>query len=278
MAKLTKQERAVHGKACELLQKPVLSHEDKLFVLQHWHEGATHMNGSAGAHFTPWGLARDFGVDVGGGDRRVLDVCAGIGGLGFWLNDDFQELVCIEVNPAYVEVGKKILPHATWICADVFDIDLSSLGHFDLVISNPPFGRSAQRSARAPRYAGASFEYHLIDLVCDVANRGAFIIPQSSAGFQLSNAMGYTLTPNAELSRFEKETSITLEAGMGIDTGMYLNDWHDVKPLCEVVHCDFSELHDSHAGAGRLAQQAADTAARALAHASAAAQTQCSLF
>jgi len=69
------------------------------------------MNGACGAHFTPAGLARDFAIDAGGG-RRVIDLCAGIGGLGFWLDLDGRagELVCVEVNPAYVEVGRKILP------------------------------------------------------------------------------------------------------------------------------------------------------------------------
>lgn len=31
------------------------------------------------------------------------------------------ELVCVELNPRYVEVGHKVLPEAEWICGDIFD-------------------------------------------------------------------------------------------------------------------------------------------------------------
>lgn len=116
MAKLTKAQRKAHAEACKILQD-ALSIDEKIFVLENWHEGAEHMNGAIGAHFTPSGLARDFAIDAGGG-RRVIDLCAGIGGLGFWLDLDGRagEMVCVEVNPAYVEVGRKILPQAQWIC------------------------------------------------------------------------------------------------------------------------------------------------------------------
>ena len=157
------------------------------------------MNGAIGAHFTPSGLARDFAIDAGGG-RRVIDLCAGIGGLGFWLDLDGRagEMVCVEVNPAYVEVGRKILPQAQWICGDVFA--LPDLGWFDLAISNPPFGRSAARSARqGARYTGASFEYHVMDMAADMAGRGAFMPPRS-APFRLSGAPHYTVTRSDAIS------------------------------------------------------------------------------
>src|SRR5262249_47611369 len=67
------------------------------------------------------------------------------------------EIVCIEQNPDYVTVGKKVLPEATWICANVLDLP-ASLGRFDCAIANPPFGRIKSTGA-APRYTGAEFEY-----------------------------------------------------------------------------------------------------------------------
>ena len=78
MAKLTKAQRKAHAEACKILQKDALSIDEKIFVLENWHEGAEHMNGAIGAHFTPSGLARDFAIDAGGG-RRVIELCAGIG-------------------------------------------------------------------------------------------------------------------------------------------------------------------------------------------------------
>ncbi|WP_461326571.1 class I SAM-dependent methyltransferase [Bradyrhizobium barranii] len=108
-------------------------------MLDNWHEGANHISTSAGAFFTPTGLARDFAIDACGG--RTIDLCAGIGMLAFHVfwrahyarerDEPPKEIVCIECNPAYVEVGRKVLPEARWICADVLDFDWASLGRFN---------------------------------------------------------------------------------------------------------------------------------------------------
>jgi hypothetical protein len=81
MASLTKQEAAQHAKACELLEKDVLTFDDKLFVVDWWQESANHVNSAAGAFFTPHGLARDLATEVGG--RKIVDLCGGIGKLAF---------------------------------------------------------------------------------------------------------------------------------------------------------------------------------------------------
>ncbi|MBR0884457.1 MULTISPECIES: hypothetical protein [Bradyrhizobium] len=122
-----------------MLRKDVLSYDERVFVLDNWHEGANHISTSAGAFFTPTGLARDFAIDACGG--RTIDLCAGIGMLAFHVfwrahyarerDEPPKEIVCIECNPAYVEVGRKVLPEARWICADVLDFDLASLGRFN---------------------------------------------------------------------------------------------------------------------------------------------------
>lgn len=46
MAKLTKAQRKAHAEACKILQKDALSIDEKIFVLENWHEGAEHMNGA----------------------------------------------------------------------------------------------------------------------------------------------------------------------------------------------------------------------------------------
>jgi 2-polyprenyl-3-methyl-5-hydroxy-6-metoxy-1,4-benzoquinol methylase len=43
-------------------------------------------------------------------------------------------MVCIEKNPDYVAVGRKVVPEATWICADVFDLP-ADLGRYDRVVA-----------------------------------------------------------------------------------------------------------------------------------------------
>ena len=110
MAKLTKQQRKAHGEAEAILTKDRITDDERDFVFQHWHEGATHENGAAGAFFTPFGLACDFALD--GAGRRVIDLCAGIGVLSYIIHhrskwgERLAEITCVEINPRYVAVGR----------------------------------------------------------------------------------------------------------------------------------------------------------------------------
>jgi hypothetical protein len=67
MSKLTKQQSKLHARACVLLEKDKLSYDEKIFVLENWHEGARHDQMTAGAFFTPLAYAQTFGgrVDTG---------------------------------------------------------------------------------------------------------------------------------------------------------------------------------------------------------------------
>nr|WP_244978361.1 methyltransferase [Bradyrhizobium pachyrhizi] len=249
MAKLTKVEAKAHAEAVELLKKDVLTYDERVFVLDNWHEGANHINGSAGAFFTPIGLAGDFAIDACGG--RTIDLCAGIGALAFHVfwrghyarskGEPEREIVCIERNPAYVEVGRKVLPEAQWICADVFEFDLKGLGHFGCAIANPPFG-ATPRAGNGPRYTGRSFEFHLIDIASDIADYGAFIIPQMSAPFQYSGVPCYCERKSADYLRFAEQTGIHLEAGCGVDCSYYRDAWKGVAPSVEIVCANFEEM------------------------------------
>lgn len=249
MAKLTKAEAKAHAQAVELLKKDVLTYDERVFVLDNWNEGANHVNGAAGAFFAPTGLARDFAIDAYGG--RTIDLCAGIGALAFHVywrahyarghDEPQKEIVCIEHNPAYVEVGRKVLPEAKWICADVFNLDFASLGHFGSAIANPPFG-ATPRSGAGPRYTGRSFEYHLIDIASDIADYGAFIIPQTSAPFQYSGVQCYRERKNADYLRFTEQTGIHLEAGCGVDCAFYRDEWKGVAPNVEIVCANFEDM------------------------------------
>lgn len=139
MAKLSKAEAKTHMEACAILAKSgPLTIEEKWRVLECWREDAEHVNCLAGAFFTPAGLARDLSIFVPG--RRILDLCAGIGTLSFMVEQrcyteyESADITCVEMNPAYIEVGKRILPDARWIVGDVFNLP-QDLGHFDCVVS-----------------------------------------------------------------------------------------------------------------------------------------------
>ncbi|MGN8119602.1 hypothetical protein [Labrys sp. 22185] len=74
---------AADAEAEALLRKDVLSEDEKDFVLENWQLGAENNVAAAGAFFTPMDLAADFALEPGQG--RVIDLCAGIGGLAYWV-------------------------------------------------------------------------------------------------------------------------------------------------------------------------------------------------
>lgn len=252
MARLTKAEAKLHKEAIDRLSKPSLTEEDKEFIRDHWQESAEHVNSAAGAFFTPYSQALDFALELPlNGSVRILDLCAGIGNLSAaaWERSTYarrdglttMEIVCVELNPSYVAVGKKLLPEARWVTGSIFELP-ADLGHFDVVISNPPFGKVERGGGSAPRYAGAEFEFHVIDIAADYGEYGAFILPSQSAPFKYSgNPRGYEWAPQPKYDRFVKQTGLKLDAGLGVDTTVYIHDWHAVKVQTEHCIADFDE-------------------------------------
>lgn len=246
MAKLTKPQANAHQQACDILQKDVLTEDDKFFVLENWQESATHINSAAGAFFTPFELAMDLAIEAHEG--RVIDLCAGIGVLSFAMRqrNPFDssplDITCIEINPDYVAVGRKILPEANWIQASVFDVLDMDLGHFDFAVSNPPFGKIKRPDGKgAPRYTGAEFEFHVVDIAAHLASYGVFILPQMSAGFNYSGKPGYSRQTSGKAFDFQQKTGLYFESGCGVDTAFYQDKWRGVAPLCEIVCVEFGE-------------------------------------
>jgi hypothetical protein len=188
-------------------------------------------------------LASDFDLHVSGG--RIIDLCAGIGTLSFmalrtgFYGETKPEVVCVEINPDYVEVGRKIVPDASWICASVFE--LPDLGRFCCAISNPPFGAVKRAGKGGPRFTGSEFEYHVIDVASVIADEGAFIVPQESAPFRYSGQDYFKEVRGERYERFEAQTGIILRTNIGIDTSYYADDWHGVTPKVEIVVADFRQ-------------------------------------
>lgn len=251
MAKLSREQMKRHKRAEEILRKDRLTFEEAWTVYEDWHPGAEHMTGDAGIFFTPALLARDFALEVCG--ERIIDLCAGIGVLSFMSRDHAYEgrgrgFVCIERNPAFVEIGKKLLPEATWVCGDVTDAELiKSLGHFDYAIGNPPFGKIKTGQRRAPRYTGAEFELQVIDIASDIADQGVFIIPQGSTPFRYSGTQFYEEVERPRYEKFRQQTGIPFYFNCGIDTSFYADDWQDAKPCVEIVCPDFEQARQDRA-------------------------------
>lgn len=250
MARLTKAEAKRHASAEALLRQDTLTEEEQDYVLENWQESAEHVNGSAGAFFTPQGLARDLNLEVSSSAGSIVDLCAGIGSLSIaiwrsrvarasWEEVALPRLVCVEINQHYVEIGKKLLPEAEWICGSIFDLP-PDLGTFDVAVSNPPFGR-VQRDGSGPTYTGSEFEFHVVDVAAQVARYGVFVLPASSAGFDYSGAPYFRETSSDKVDRFTTQTGLRLDAGIGIDTSIYDQDWHGVSPRVEIACADFEE-------------------------------------
>jgi len=240
MSKLTKPEAKMHAEAEQLLTKPELTPYDKEFIFEHWQESANHVNSAAGAFFTPYQYALDVALEIGGNGARIIDLCAGIGTLAYAATQRFDDLdiTCVELNPAYVELGRKIIPDATWITGSIFD--LPELGRFDIATSNPPFGR-IQGSGSGPRYKGNEFDFKVIDLASTLADRGVFILPNGSSPFTYSGAPFFNWRPPAKYTKFTTETGIQLDCGIGIDSTVY-PAFHGTPVRTEVCVTDFIGL------------------------------------
>lgn len=256
---MNKRQQKAHLAAMALLEKDKLTDDERELFVENFHEGALVNNHMRSAHFTPWDLACDFAIE-GTGATRVIDLCAGIGilSLPLYFRSKYDskgiDLVCVEKCLEYVEIGKKLLPEATWIHGDVTDLDLlRSLGHFQLAIGNPPFGTNVKAEQPAPFYKGNDFEYIVMDIAAEIADHGAFIIPRSSSPFVISGTAGNfdirdkTLPPRApNLSQnkkkylpFADQTKIDLQPGCAFDCDAYKAGWKGVSPSVEIVTSEF---------------------------------------
>lgn len=255
--RISRQAQERHAAAMKLVDRhhagQPLTLVEREQVLDDYREDAQHLNGRAGAFFTPRGLAGDLGLHVPDG-ARVLDLCAGVGSLSapLMLRDEImgrrcdlevRSVVCVEQNPDYVRVGQAALPAATWVQADVFDVDAyRHLGPFDCVISNPPFGR-IKTGAQVPgaRYDGGLFDLRVVELASTLARYGVFILPQTSAPFRYSGRRSLEWVTDGVAARFTAQTGLRLRPNVGVDCATYRDDWHGTAPLVEVVVYDPDE-------------------------------------
>ncbi|WP_313230187.1 hypothetical protein [Sphingobium yanoikuyae] len=241
MARLSKAEAKLHREACDLVALDrTLTLDEREFVINHWQESATHVNSAAAAFFTPLELAFHLAIEANG-CRTIIDLCAGIGALSYavWQHNQregIDRMVCVEINPEYAAVGRKVLPEAEWIVGSVDE--LRDIGQFDLAISNPPFGKVVKIAG--PRYCGEA-DLAVIDIASDLAEYGVFIIPQMSCPFEYSGVPHYKRRPSAKFDKFHALAHVDLQAGCGVDCDYFRDQWRGVSPRVEIACADFSD-------------------------------------
>ncbi len=247
MAKLTKKEIAGHKAAMQLIESDhELSFEEKMFVLDNYHEGATNNNAAASAHFTPWDLGFHLAIEVTG--HRILDIGAGIGCLSMAVETHIPdaEFVLVEINPEYAKIAQRIMPRAIVICGSLYDKNVQNrlrAMKFDTVISNPPFGSNAKGIGGAPRNRSSEVHYDFIDIASDLASNGVFILPQNATPFRYSGRNSFEEVSEENCrsyTKFAKTTGIKFDFNCGIDT-KDISNFRGVKIATEIVLADFDE-------------------------------------
>ena len=188
MARVTKKESQLRLKVMELVHSDrQLTEDDKEFIFNNYRGDGI---GATGAFFTPEMLAWDFMLDAGCSDD-CIELCAGIGRLSYYqfIRNKPSHITCVELNPEYVLIGKRVLPQAEWITGDALQYTPDRF--YRVAYGNPPFGKINTSGAYTGRYTGSEFEYKIIDRAREYSSYGVWIVPQGSAGFKYSGHTYY---------------------------------------------------------------------------------------
>lgn len=235
-----------------LLKKDILTPDEIEYIYDNLNPLMIDNCSERGVFFTPTDLCRDVATFFPK-HGHIVDICGGIGKLSYWLrNYDYYErtiksLTIIELNPQFVEIGKKLLPQANWINGNVFDKsiwdditkDLEG-NKFDYAVSNPPFGRLTVDpiiDTSWINYQG-DLDVMVLELVLRYSKNGGYmIIPPASCDFRFSGRPYHEYITNKKLEKFRKfnpDLFFRMEAD-GIDCSLYVDEWDNTKVMVEVA-------------------------------------------
>lgn len=249
-----------HSKAMEIIEQDELSFDDKVYVFENYHEGATQMNNLVSAHFTPKSIA--LSVEQCARHENFVDLCAGIGILSWFKLRTYQfegfdkgiTGICIENCTEYYKIGKKLMPEFHWINGSIFDQKIIDevkelmKGKTFSVISNPPYGKQVKTDTKdLLKYKGSDFEYKAIEIGYLLgANDGVFLIPQGSCNFKMSggNRGNEFDVPSPKYEKFYKETNLKMIPNMGYSTDTFDDGWKDVSLTTEIAIFEYEDIRE----------------------------------
>lgn len=221
-----------------------------------------------GVFFTPIGLAQDFNIFTHK-SGHIVDVCSGIGMLSYKLlcyayySNHIESLTLIEYNPKFTEIAKRLISplsaynsdnrivNINFITADAYaketwgnvisSLPLSANGKFNLMISNPPYGK-LPASEKSKYYDHLKYlserELMAVELCTKYAKHGQFIMPPSSCECIFSGRPYYERRPSSKVDRLRKALGEDVFFHMeidGIDCSIYRDEWKNTKITTEVV-------------------------------------------
>ena len=246
MSKLTKIRLKNHNIATDLLKKDILSDEDKEFVIENWKPYADHNISASATFFTPVDVCDELSIQVLSSldpqkKYTILDLCAGIGNLSSSIvnnnRHDNTEIIAVEFNQDFIDVGKKLLPKVTWINYDAFDEDFWVKNDFtnnkvDFMICNPPF------SLRHDWSGELQLRSELISyLICLKYSKfgGYFIVPQNCVPFEYSGRPYYSSSVSPVWNKVLKIYPKANCECLSVDMSIYTELWDNVTPNVELV-------------------------------------------
>ncbi len=253
MGKITKAQLKMHEQAENLIHggDKKLTREQVEFCLEHWDPRASSGKHVAKnqAYFTPMTLACDACMYVGGDGRRVVDIAAGIGRLSYavlcanYWNPKEVKVTAVELNPEYVQIGRRLLPEVDWVQSDLYDLSLwQSLPRFDEAVSNPPFGKVlTDYDTSWIGYKGpAGLTVAAISL--KVTRLGpTMVLPQTQTPYKYSGMVrggdAYAPTRMKYLEKFSKQRPELEWDHRSLDTEekAYKSGWRGAAPVVEVI-------------------------------------------
>lgn len=248
--KITREQDKLHDEAVSLinLSRPLTDDEIEI-VYRQYNPMAENSIGKGAIYFTPYDLASDFAA-MCQPKGVVVDLCAGIGILAHhvlkhdyagWgsrsnLCGDIKRIICIEINEQFVEIGKKLVPEAEWICGNMLNLDiLTKIGKVDCVISNPPYGQIFSKKEHTWTKVKGPIQWLAIEVSLRLAYNGAMmILPSVDCDTDMKHK-GTRLNREKYLDKYFP--GIHME-NASIDASIYKNQWIGAKPDVTVVDID----------------------------------------